>query len=79
MILLYYGAGLRRREATNLTRSDVNLRTLVLTIRNTKFSKTRLVPVGPHLGRALAQYDGTRPGGRPIDAPFFTTRTGSNG
>ena len=26
MILLYYGAGLRRREATNLTRSDVDLR-----------------------------------------------------
>ena len=77
MILVFYGAGLRRREAVNLTRADVNLRTSVLTIRNTKFSKTRLVPVGPQLGRALAQYDGTRPGGRPAEAPFFTTRTGS--
>ena len=77
MILLYYGAGLRRREATNLTRSDVDLRTSVLTVRNTKFGKTRLVPVGPHLSQALAQYDDTRPARRPIDAPFFATRTGS--
>jgi integrase len=76
MILLYYGAGLRRREATNLAHSDVDLRTSVLTVRNTKFGKTRLVPVGPHLSQALAEYDGTRPTRRLIDAPFFTTRTG---
>jgi len=76
MILVYYGAGLRRREAINLTRADVDLSTSVLTVRNTKFGKTRLVPVGQHLSQALAQYDGTRPARRPTDAPFFTTRTG---
>ena len=57
MILVYYGAGLRLREAMNLTRADVDLSGSVLTIRNTKFGKTRLVPVGPQLSRALVQYD----------------------
>ena len=64
MILVYYGAGLRRCEAINLTRADVDLRASVLTVRNTKFGKTRLVPVGPHLSQALAQYDSTRPSSR---------------
>ena len=76
MILVYYGAGLRLREATNLTRADVDLSGSVLTIRNTKFGKTRLVPVGPQLNRVLVQYDRTRPKGRPADAPFFATRMG---
>ena len=76
MILVYYGAGLRLREATNLTRADVDLSGSVLTIRNTKFGKTRLVPVGPQLNQVLVQYDRTRPKGRPADAPFFTTRAG---
>jgi site-specific recombinase XerD len=73
MILVYYGAGLRQREAINLTRADVDLSGSILTIRNTKFGKSRLVPVGPQLNRALVQYDRTRPKGRPADAPFFTT------
>lgn len=76
MILVYYGVGLRLSEATNLTRADVDLSGSILTIRNTKFGKTRLVPVGPQLKRALVQYDRTRPKGRPTDAPFFATRSG---
>jgi integrase len=76
MVLLFYGAGLRLREATNLTRADVDLCRSLLTIRNTKFGKTRLVPVGPQLSEALSQYDGTRPAERPTGVPFFTTRSG---
>jgi integrase len=76
LILLYYGAGLRLREATNLTRADVDLSGSILTIRNTKFGKTRLVPVGPQLNRALVQYDGTRQNGRPQEATFFTRQGG---
>jgi integrase len=78
MILVYYGAGLRLCEATNLTRADVDLSGSILTIRNTKFGKTRLVPVGPQLGRALVQYDRTRQKGRPADAPFFTATAGGH-
>jgi integrase/recombinase XerD len=76
LILLLYGAGLRLREATNLTRADVDLQGSVLTIRNTKFGKTRLVPLGPQLGQALVQY-AARTQARHVDAPFFTTRTGT--
>jgi integrase/recombinase XerD len=76
LMLVYYGAGLRLREATNLTRTDVNLSGSLLTIRNAKFGKTRLVPVGPQLNRVLVQYDRTRPKRRPADAPFFTAEGG---
>jgi integrase len=78
MILVYYGTGLRLCEATNLTCADVDLNNSILTIRNTKFGKTRLVPVGPQLGRALVQYDRTRPKGRPAEAPFFATTAGGH-
>jgi site-specific recombinase XerD len=76
MILLYYGTGLRLREATNLTRADVDLNGSLLTIRNTKFGKTRLVPVGSHLNQVLVQYDRARPKRRPAEAPFFAKRGG---
>jgi integrase/recombinase XerD len=76
LILLLYGAGLRLREATNLTRADVDLRGSVLTIHNTKFGKTRLVPLGPQLGQALTRY-AARIQARHSDAPFFTTRAGA--
>jgi integrase len=76
MILVYYGAGLRLGEAINLTRADVDLSGSLLTIRDTKFGKTRLVPVGPQLTRVLVQYDRTRPKGQPADGPFFATVKG---
>ncbi len=78
MILVYYGAGLRLHEAINLTCADVDLNRSLLMIRNTKFGKTRLVPVGPQLRRVLVQYDRTRPKHRQADAPFFATRAGNS-
>lgn len=76
MLLAYYGAGLRLREATNLTCADVDLNGAVLTIRNAKFGKTRLVPIGPQLNRVLFKYDRSRPKERPANAPFFATKAG---
>ena len=76
MILVYYGAGLRLREAINLTGAYVDFNGSILTIRHTKFDKTRLVPVGPQLNQILVQYDRTRPRRRPMNAPFFTTVLG---
>jgi integrase/recombinase XerD len=76
LILLLYGAGLRLREAVNLSRADVDLQGAVLTVRNTKFGKTRWVPFGPQLGQALAQY-AARDRAPRAEAPFFTTRQGS--
>jgi integrase/recombinase XerD len=76
LILLLYAAGLRLREATNLIRTDVNLNDSLLTIRNTKFGKTRLVPFGTQLKQALTQY-ALRAKGVRANAPFFTTRLGA--
>ncbi|MBN9674114.1 tyrosine-type recombinase/integrase [Roseibium aggregatum] len=56
LLLLLYGAGLRFGEATGLTRADVNLPDAVLTIRDTKFHKCRLVPVSPRLAMVLADH-----------------------
>ncbi len=76
VLLLLYGAGLRVQEALSLGLDDVDLDGRVLTVRGTKFGKTRLVPVGPDLGRALAAYAGVRAAGTAAAAPFLTTRHG---
>ncbi len=77
MVLLLYSAGLRLCEAINLDRADVDAEHAVLTIRQTKFGKTRLVPFGAQLGRALAQYAARSPKRAALEAPFFTTPTGA--
>jgi len=56
LILLLYGAGLRISEALSLTLADVDLPAGVLTIRESKFYKTRLVPMSPALTGALGTY-----------------------
>lgn len=55
-ILLLYGTGLRGHEALNLNRCDVDFSESILTIRNTKFFKTRLVPFGQDVSRILSAY-----------------------
>jgi integrase/recombinase XerD len=56
ILLLLYGSGLRAREALNLTPADVDLTNAVLTVRDTKFFKSRLVPVGRDLRGVLTEY-----------------------
>jgi len=48
-----YGAGLRISEALALTLGDVDLSARLLSIRESKFYKTRLVPIGPRLTATL--------------------------
>jgi integrase/recombinase XerD len=54
ILLLLYGAGLRISEALALTMADVDLNTGVLCIRDSKFYKSRLVPIGDDLRQILA-------------------------
>jgi site-specific recombinase XerD len=75
ILLVLYGAGLRVGEAITLNNSDVNLQGSMLTVRQTKFGKTRLVPVGSKLCDALAQYAARSQTTAP-DAPFFKKRGG---
>lgn len=74
IVMTLYGAGLRRQEAINLNSTDVNWNDSRLTIRDTKFGKTRLVPFGPQLGRALASYSRTRL--QTAQGPFFSSTKG---
>ena len=56
LILLLYGACLRHGEALCLTMNDVDLEQGILYVRETKFYKTRLVPLGRDLHEVLKQY-----------------------
>jgi integrase/recombinase XerD len=56
IFLLLYGAGLRRGEALALAAADVDLANSLLTIRDTKFFKSRLVPISLDLTKALSEY-----------------------
>jgi len=49
-------AGLRISEARNLQTDDVDLKKGVLTIRGTKFGKSRLVPIHPSTRKVLSDY-----------------------
>jgi integrase len=48
--------GMRPQEPLRLTRDDVDLSANVLTVRQTKFSKSRLVPLNPTAANALREY-----------------------
>ena len=56
LIGLLASTGLRPGEALALDRSDVDLEHGILSIRETKFGKSRLVPIDSSTRRALQQY-----------------------
>ena len=56
LIGLLAATGLRPGEAAALERSDVNLEAQLLTIRESKFGKSRLVPIHPSTVEALRRY-----------------------
>jgi len=74
MLVLAYCAALRLGELVHLTIGDVDIAAGLLTVRNTKFFKSRQVPLHPSAMQALEQYLAARrrAGGptRP-DAPLF--------
>lgn len=79
LLLLLYGAGLRIKEAISLTLADVDLDQALITIRETKFRKTRLVPIGQQLNHALSQYAVRRQRQNHSQCPessFFINRNG---
>ena len=79
VLLLLYGAGLRVGEAVALTLEDVDLPAALITIRQTKFHKTRLVPLGLQLNQVMAHYATQRTEAghsQQADAPFFVLRRG---
>ena len=77
LLLLLYGTGLRLGEALALRREDVDLPAGMILIRDTKFYKSRSLPVGPRLTQVLAESIETVPVGRgPLPTAFFVNRRG---
>jgi integrase len=78
LIGLLAATGLRIGEAIKLDRSDVDWAEGVLLIRESKFGKTRMVPLQATSTQALADYarlrDEFEP--RPKDTSFFVSLTG---
>jgi integrase/recombinase XerD len=56
LILVLYATGLRLSEVTHLKHEDADFRNAALTIRETKFSKSRLVPLGKDVVSILRLY-----------------------
>ncbi len=79
VLLVLYATGLRAGEALRLRSCDVDVRDRLLTIWDTKFFKSRLVPIGTDLCTALLRY-GTERTRLPLAdgerSVFFATRKG---
>ncbi len=79
LILLLYGSGLRIGEVLRLSMLDVDLVNRIIIVRDTKFFKTRLVPIGPRLSAEMAAHVERR---RQLPMPagessrLFTSYTG---
>jgi integrase/recombinase XerD len=79
LLLLLYGSGMRIGEALRLVLQDADLTEQIITVRDTKFFKTRLVPIGPKLNQELVEHIERRrrlPLTRGQESPLFTTRDG---
>jgi site-specific recombinase XerD len=78
---LLYGLGLRVGEVARLRITDVDLPRQLLVVRETKFAKSRLVPFGPRMGQAVAEYLDRRTATLRTDSaiapfPVFSFRKG---
>ena len=75
---MLYGCGLRISEALNLTMKDVDLDRGVLAILDSKFGKSRYVPMSPSLTERCRQYAAHIRSEAPADAPFFSAPDGGH-
>jgi integrase len=76
---LLYLTGLRAGEVLHLTNADVDLDAAVLRVRDTKFGKSRLVPIAGDVATRLQQCRNEiarRVGPPTPDAPFFPAPSG---
>jgi integrase/recombinase XerD len=76
---LYVATGMRCNEPLRLDRGDVDLQNGVLTVRDTKFGKSRYVPVHPTTQRALQRYAIRRDRlcRNPVSPSFFLSDRGT--
>jgi len=77
LLLLLYGAGLRLGEALKLEQADVNIHERLLLVRQSKFFKSRWVPIGPKLAKVLADYQTEQPAGDGSHRRFLRANNGT--
>jgi len=75
-IRLIYGCALRISEAAHLAVGDVDLDNATLTIKDTKFNKSRIVPIAQGLACRCRHYAHDLLKGKPGDYPFFPSNRG---
>ncbi len=75
---LLASTGLRVSEAVHLMDADVDLKSAMLTVRQTKFAKFRQVPLHPSTVEALGRYGGLRNLHVTVkdETPFFVSTRG---
>ena len=77
-LLVVYGAGLRRGEARRLKIEDVDLAQALIHVRETKFFKSRIVPLGTSLNEAIRPFATKRRKWlADSDSTLFTKRDGT--
>jgi integrase len=76
---LLAASGMRLGEALGLDRGDIDLRAGVITIREAKFDRSRLVPLHPTATKALARYAAERDRlcRKPRSSAFFLSLAGT--
>lgn len=77
LLLLLYGAGLRLSEALKLEQADVEVKERLRQVRQSKFFKSRLVPIGPKLAKVLEDYETERPAGTGSNQRFLRANKGA--
>ena len=77
LLLLLYGAGLRLSEALKLEPADVDVQERLLQVRQSKFFKSRLVPIGPKLAKVLEDYQTESPSGAGSHRRFLRANKGT--
>jgi len=75
LLLLLYGTGMRLGEALGLRIADVDLTQDLIRIREAKFYKTRLVPIGKDVQQVIANYLSSPNRKNRSDSPLFQSKT----
>jgi len=79
LLLFLYGTGALVGEARRLLREDVDLKRRLITIRSTRFNRSRQIPIGPDLYNVLRHYHTTNYRNEKMKAPqFFLNKEGNS-
>lgn len=77
ILIFVYGIGALPGEALRLLIDDLDFNKSVVTIRRNRFSRSRIIPIGPDLRKILEKYYASRQHRETADRHFFLNKYGS--